>query len=98
MALLQTAATALVEEASPAPDEGGLPRLGTRQAEPIIEGFGVRSEFVTEADNPAAPAFAPDGPPVLRRPAHRQHPRGHPHRDWMLEERGLLKTYPAPLA
>ena len=41
--------------------EGGLPRLGTRQNEPIIEGFGVKSELVTEADFPVTLAFAPDG-------------------------------------
>lgn len=41
--------------------DGGLPRLGTRQDEPIIEGFGVHSELVTEADFPVTLAFAPDG-------------------------------------
>lgn len=41
--------------------EGGLPREGTRKDEPIIEGFGVKSELVTEADYAVTLAFAPDG-------------------------------------
>lgn len=42
-------------------DEAGLPREGTAQDEPLIEGFGVKSELVTKADFPVTLAFAPDG-------------------------------------
>lgn len=42
-------------------EKGGLPRIGTRFEEPIVEGFRLKSEVVTKADFPVTMAFAPDG-------------------------------------